>query len=116
MAWVQNEQLGDSLRIDARVELAAVHLVRRNRFQNRHPLVVVRFVRHSTLEPRGVPDVHDPSWLFGALEGPARSEKLPPFVVRQRVVGDATELVARELHLGAEKMGGGGALPRGWGR
>jgi hypothetical protein len=73
---MQNQQLGDPFRLDARMVLAAVDFVSRHRLQHRHPLMIVR------LAPGGEPfiqflifDVDDPRRHLRPFEGPSGLQK-----------------------------------------
>ena len=102
---MQDQQLGDFLRLDARVIFAPVDLVSRHRFQHGHPLVIVGLVRRrQAFQQLVVLDVDDARGHLGPLQRAPGLQEMPAFVVRQGVVGDAVKAMAGELDRVAETM------------
>ena len=98
MARVEQQQLRHFGGLDLRV-LPLVKLIRRHRFQHRHPQMAARFVQNlRAFEQLVIVDVENARRHFGAFQHAAGLHEMPAFVARQRGVADAVKAVPAALH------------------
>src|SRR5579862_7422171 len=103
MLRMQDQQLGNLLRLNTGMILTAIDFIRGDGFQDGHPLMIVGGLE-SAVEQLVVFDVNDSRGHGGALESAAGLQEIPAFVVGQRVIGYTVKAMASELDDVAEAM------------
>src|SRR5271166_4747248 len=112
MLWMQDEHFGNALRLDRRVILAVVGFVSTDRFQHRHPLMIVgrRADAQPSIKESMILNVNQACGHLGTFESPAYFKKIPSFVMRQGGVGNTVETVAAKDDFFAETVRAGSDL------
>src|SRR5208283_4842277 len=91
---------------------AVVGFVSTDRFQHRHPLMIVgrRADAQRSIKESMILNVNQACGHLGTFESPAYFKKIPSFVMRQGGVGNTVETVAAKDDFFAETVRAGGDL------